>query len=79
MEPKPSHGNVFIHRIGNSSAKLKSNTGLKLFPSKNEWPAGNYTLSSQHTTYNIELQEKICGYVIGTFDTKDGLVYCFFI
>uniref|UniRef100_A0A915DXD3 Uncharacterized protein n=1 Tax=Ditylenchus dipsaci TaxID=166011 RepID=A0A915DXD3_9BILA len=51
MEPKPSPGNVFIQRIGNSQVNYTSDTGLQLsLKSKNEWPAGNYTLNGPKST-----------------------------
>lgn len=76
LEPLPSDGHVFIQRMGNSSAVFTSDTGLKLLSNeKNEWPAGNYTLHSKRTTFNVELAVEKCGYVIGVFDRYDGTGY----
>ncbi|KAH7720230.1 POT family protein [Aphelenchoides avenae] len=68
MEPRPAPGNIFVQRIGNASADLKTSLGYDLLAGKNEWPAGNYTLLDEQ----LELKSKPGAYVVGVFEKPDG-------
>lgn len=75
LEPKPSAGNVFVQRVGNSSANFTiEGFGDFMEFNKMEVPMQNYTLLGPNDSRMVlNLNKPKSAYVVGIFDRSDGL------
>ncbi|KAI1706909.1 POT family domain-containing protein [Ditylenchus destructor] len=73
LEPKPESGNVFLRRVGNSTADFWiDNYGPLTANNKTELAAGTYNMMSDQESHLLELNGAHQAYVVGIFDRPDG-------